>query len=101
MLPANPLGSVPDSLPAWEWSTGDLLLSRPFPSLQPDQDLLVGPAGSGAERLQAARAADRSWAAIYSGHGRPLSVDLTRLASPTLRAWWYVREPEPLTTLAR
>ncbi len=74
------------------WDMGhlrDLLLSRPFPSLQPCQELLVGPAGSGPERRQAARAADGSWAAIYSAQGRPFTIDLTLIPAPRIRAWWY------------
>ncbi len=74
------------------WDMGhlrDLLLSRPFPSLQPCQDLLVGPAGNGAERLQAGRSADGSWAAVYSGQGRPLTLDLSLINGDSVRAWWY------------
>jgi hypothetical protein len=87
------------SLPG-AWDMGhlrDLLLSRPFPSLQPCLHLLVGPAGRGAERLQAARAQDGSWAVVYSGNGKPITVDPAPLTGANLRAWWF----DPRTGVAR
>ena len=74
------------------WDMGHLralLLSRPFPSLVPCQDLIVGPAGSHERRIQAARAQDGSWAVVYASMGQPFNLDLSALTGTALRAWWY------------
>jgi len=74
------------------WDMGhlrDLLLSRPFPSLEPCQELLVGPAHHGAERIQAARSADGSWAVVYSAGGKGITIDPATLAGDRFRAWWF------------
>jgi hypothetical protein len=63
----------------------------------PDQSLLASEAGEGANHVQATRAADGSYAMVYSPSGRPFALDLTRLSAPTLRAWWW----DPRTGLAK
>jgi hypothetical protein len=66
-----------------------LLESRPFLTRIPDQSLLATEAGGGTDRIQATRDEDGSYALIYSASGRPISVDLEKLAGATLRACWY------------
>jgi hypothetical protein len=59
-----------------------------FPQLEPDPALLHGDPGAGPERIQAARHLDGRCAVIYSGSGRPPTVDLSRLNGTTVQAWW-------------
>jgi hypothetical protein len=65
-----------------------LIESRPFLTRIPDQALLVGPAGEGADRIQACRNEDGSYAIIYSASGRAVTIDLGRLSGEILRAAW-------------
>ena len=66
-----------------------LFTSRPFLSLVPDQTLLVGAPGQGAEHVQAARDAEGRYLYAYTPYGRPLSVDLSKLTGAQARAWWF------------
>jgi hypothetical protein len=67
-----------------------LIESRPMLIRVPDQSLLVGPAsGRATERIEATRAADGSYAFIFTASGKPSTVDLTKLSSKKLRPWWY------------
>jgi hypothetical protein len=66
-----------------------LIESRPYLSRIPDQALLVGAPGVLAERIQASRGEDGSYALFYSASGRPIAVDLGRLSGELVRAAWY------------
>jgi hypothetical protein len=66
-----------------------LLESRPLLGRVPDQSLLVSDLGEGAEHCQALRAADGSWAMIYSASGKPFSVRLGKLSGKQLKPWWW------------
>ena len=66
-----------------------LIESRPGPARVPDQALLATDPGKKGDHLQAARAADGSYALIYTPTGKPFAVDLDRLAGATLRAAWF------------
>jgi hypothetical protein len=66
-----------------------LFESRPWPLLEPDQALLVGPNPPGAGFVRAAVAKDRSFAFVYSPLGEPVSVDQSRLGARDLTAWWF------------
>ncbi len=66
-----------------------LMLARPFFSRIPDQALLVGGAGEGAEHVQATRASDGAYAMIYSASGKPFTVDLSKLKGKKLYSWWF------------
>ena len=74
-----------------------LMLSRPYLTRVPDQALLSSPAGEGAEHLQATRDEKGTYAMVYSPQGQPFTVDLTKLSSPQLKAWWW----DPRTGVAR
>ncbi|HYF00448.1 MAG TPA: glycoside hydrolase family 140 protein [Planctomycetota bacterium] len=66
-----------------------LLLSRPFLSRIPAQDLLEGDPGAGREHVRASRADDGSTAFVYSPSGAPFAVRLDRLSGDTLQLWWF------------
>lgn len=66
-----------------------LLASRPWQSLVPDQELLVGTNPPGAGAMRAAVAADRSFALVYTPLGEQVAVNQDRLGKPELTYWWY------------
>jgi hypothetical protein len=72
-----------------------LLESRPFLSRVPDDDVIVtGPVptsmpGTGRYRFTATRDAEGSYAMVYAPVGRPFTVRMSKIAGPTVRAWWF------------
>jgi hypothetical protein len=66
-----------------------LMLSRPYFTRIPDQSLIVGHPGESARHIQGTRDRLGSSAMVYVPEGRPVTVDLTRIAGPTAVAWWY------------
>lgn len=70
-----------------------LFESRPWQQLVPDQQLLAGDPGRGADHQRAARAADGSFAFIYAPTGRTIDVRLDRIAQRPgegkVQAWWF------------
>jgi hypothetical protein len=66
-----------------------LLLSRPYLSRVPDQDLLASTPGEGEKHVRAARDADGSYAFIYLPLPLPVTVNLEQLAGQRLIAWWF------------
>jgi len=66
-----------------------LLLSRPFLRRVPDPAFVTGGQGLGADHVQAARDPSGSYAFVYVPTGKPVTVDLRRIAGPTARAWWF------------
>jgi Protein of unknown function (DUF4038)/Putative collagen-binding domain of a collagenase len=68
----------------------ELMESRPFFSRIPDQSLIAGDAGQGASHVQATRDANGTYALIYFPIADlSVKLDLTKLRSRHLRAWWY------------
>lgn len=63
-----------------------LIESRPFLSRVPDQSLVADPR-AGADHIAATRG--DGYAFIYSGHGRPFTVNLGRISGGQLNGWWY------------
>ena len=63
-----------------------LIESRPMLSLAPDQSI-VADALDGHNRIQAARG--DGYAFVYTGSGRPITVDMSRLSGARVRAWWF------------
>jgi len=55
----------------------------------PDQSLIVGSTLSGTDHLQATRAADGSYAFVYTASGKAVSVNLNKLSGRTISARWY------------
>lgn len=74
-----------------------LLLSRPFVSRIPDQSLIVSDVGAGTYHVRATRDSEGRYALVYLPAGRPVELDLTKLASGALCGWWY----DPRTGTAR
>ena len=64
-----------------------LIESRSFLSRVPDQSLIDGEAGSGAEHIQATRG--DGYAFIYSPLGKPVKAAMGRLPGPRLEASWF------------
>lgn len=66
-----------------------LLESRPFLSRIPDQAVLAMELGVGSHHLQATRDANGAYLMVYLPTPRPVTVQLSSLAGPMARAWWY------------
>jgi len=67
-----------------------LVESRPFFDRQPDQSLIVGDPGSGGFHLQATRDAAATYAFVYFPlNDLTCTINLGRLCSPRIKAWWY------------
>lgn len=67
----------------------NLMLSRPYFTRIPDQDLLATAVGTDDEHLRATRDADGRYAFVYVPLGQKLAVRLERLSGDSIRAWWY------------
>jgi hypothetical protein len=65
-----------------------LIESRPMLLRIPDQGLIAGDAGRATERIQGTRAADGSYAFVYTSSGKPFTIDLDKLSGARLRSWW-------------
>ncbi|BAV34006.1 hypothetical protein SCL_1703 [Sulfuricaulis limicola] len=70
---------------------GRLFLSRAFYLLVPDQAHSVLTAGfqSGTSYAAAARASDGSSVIAYIPTNRTVTIDLTKIAGASVRAWWF------------
>lgn len=66
-----------------------LIESRPFFERIPDQSLIVGNTGAGAEHLQACRAKDGSYALLYFPTGHPALIDLNKLRGSDIQGTWF------------
>lgn len=75
-----------------------LIESRPFFARIPDQSLIAGDPGSGAEHMQATRDLEGTYAFVYvPDNDRDFTVDLSALRSAEVQAWWY----DPRTGVGR
>jgi hypothetical protein len=87
----------------------NLLMSRPFLTRIPDQQLLASDAGDGSYHIRATRDEAGSYALVYIPGLRPppfdaadrrppqVAIDTTRLAGAELAAWWF----DPRTGVAQ
>jgi len=66
-----------------------LIESRPFLDRIPDPSLVVGAPTGGLDHVVATRAADGSYAMVYSPRGKPVTVALDKLSGDRLKVWWY------------
>jgi hypothetical protein len=66
-----------------------LFESRPWHTLAPAQDLIVGTNPPGAGYMRAALAADGSFALVYSPRGEAFVVDQSRLGAAEITYWWF------------
>lgn len=93
---------APINFPAFDWKEAlhrpgaqqlihlvNLMLSRPYLTRVPDQDLLISDPGGGAGRVCATRDQSGSYAFVYLPlAGQTVTLDMSRLAGP-VKAWWY------------
>jgi len=92
--PVNgPLRSWQESLPlvaSYHYGYGkELIMSRPYFTRIPAQDILASDAYSGHDRITATRCQNGSYAMVYSESGKPFSVNLTLLTGNSITAWWF------------
>ncbi|NLS95652.1 MAG: DUF4038 domain-containing protein [Planctomycetaceae bacterium] len=66
-----------------------LLESCRFEQLEPGPELLVGPAGNGADHVSVARTTDRRVALVYLPTGKSVEIRLDRFEGKTVRAEWF------------
>jgi Protein of unknown function (DUF4038)/Putative collagen-binding domain of a collagenase len=67
-----------------------LVESRPYFDRIPDQALIVGDPGQGALHVQATRDRAGTYAFVYVPmNDQSVTLDLSRLSSPRVRAWWF------------
>ena len=95
-------GREPKTAPRMDWRTAlelpggtqmayarALLMARGFPHLVPRPALVVGEAGTGGERAQAALVREGACAIIYIANGRAVTIDLAQVQGAEVRAWWF------------
>ncbi|MBI4664580.1 MAG: glycoside hydrolase family 140 protein [Verrucomicrobia bacterium] len=66
-----------------------LLESRPYQKLVPDQSLLTGEPGEGAEYLCAASASDGSFGLVYTPMGKSFSLKVGKFVGSRIKAQWF------------
>jgi hypothetical protein len=66
-----------------------LFESRPYQKLVPDQDMIVDGPRAGGAKVRAARAADGSFAFVYSPRGEPFTLDQRRVNGPRRKEIWF------------
>jgi hypothetical protein len=66
-----------------------LLLSRPFLTRIPDPSIVVNGSGPGADHVQATRDQNGTYAFVYVPTGRTITVDVRKVTSTRVRAWWF------------
>ncbi|MFJ4175367.1 glycoside hydrolase family 140 protein [Microbacterium sp. NPDC089696] len=67
----------------------DLLLSRPYFDRIPDQSLVTDGDGPGAYHVAATRDREGTVLMAYIPAGQSIEVDLSVLAGPRFRSWWF------------
>lgn len=67
----------------------NLMLSRPFLSRIPAQEMIVDPQEDDEHHVVATRDSEGSYAMVYFPTGKVMGVDTRSLRSKTLRATWY------------
>lgn len=73
---------------AWQMlNVRRLMESRPMLDRVPDQSLIVGDAGTGADHVQSARGKDHAF--IYVPTGKPVTVALGKTSGKQVKAWWF------------
>jgi len=63
------------------------MLSRPFLSRVPDQSIINGNPGSGADYLQATRG--DGYLFVYASTGQKFTLNLGKISGSKVKAWWY------------
>lgn len=65
----------------------NLMLSRPFLSRVPDQSIINGNPGSGANHLQATRG--DGYLFVYAPTGQNFTINMGKISGSNVKAWWY------------
>ena len=66
-----------------------LFESRPFEKLVPDQGVILDGPHNDTVKVRAACASDGSFAFVYSPRGRPFTVRMDVVQSPSVQATWF------------
>jgi hypothetical protein len=62
---------------------------RPWYKLVPDQSVIAAGQAEGDDHVQAARADDGSFVVAYLPSGKPVSIQMDKVAGKTVKAQWY------------
>jgi hypothetical protein len=66
-----------------------LIESRPWHTMEPDQNIVVAGQGAGKNHLQAARAADGKFLFVYLPRGNKLTVDMAKIHGSRATSYWF------------
>ena len=66
-----------------------LIESRSFLNRVPDQSVIASAAGSGKDHVRATRASDGSYAMVYIPTGGEVTVEMSRISGPEVKASWF------------
>jgi hypothetical protein len=66
-----------------------LFESRPFQKLVPDQTIVLDGPRSGGAKIRVARAADGTFAFVYSPRGEPFTIHMRVVDAPRVQATWF------------
>ncbi|GAK49883.1 hypothetical protein U14_01107 [Candidatus Moduliflexus flocculans] len=66
-----------------------LFQSRPFQKLLPDQTMIVDGPVSGGAKIRAARAADGTFAVVYSPRGEQFTLNKGAIQAQRIKEFWY------------
>jgi hypothetical protein len=66
-----------------------LFEARPWYKLVPDQSVIASGQGEGEDHIQAARAADGSFAIAYLPHGGKIGIHMDKLSGKKVKAHWF------------
>ncbi|CAN5545111.1 glycoside hydrolase family 140 protein [soil metagenome] len=67
----------------------NLLESRPFGKLVPEQSIIMGHPGSEMEHARAALAEDGSFSIIYLPTGKSVNLKMSKIGKSKVKAWWF------------
>jgi hypothetical protein len=66
-----------------------LIESKPFITRIPDQSIIIGDAGKGADHAQATRDSEGAYLMVYIPSGKPVTVDMKKLRSKPVHGSWF------------
>jgi hypothetical protein len=67
----------------------NLMESRPFEKLVPDQLLIMGNTGSDIHHIRAAVSEDKSFAFVYLPTGSKVNIKMSKIGRSKIKAWWF------------
>jgi hypothetical protein len=66
-----------------------LMESRPILNRVPAPEMVLSTHNAGLKKQEATRDAAGAYAFVYTPTSRPITVDITKLAGQSIRAWWF------------